>query len=65
MTPADLRAARKQAGLTQAQLASRWGISKRTVGRWEMGDELPGWIADAVLGLKVEAAGLRITHVLP
>lgn len=36
-----LRKAREKAGLTQAQAATRWGVSKRTVEHWEKGQRLP------------------------
>lgn len=36
-----LRALRKAKGLTQEQLAERFGVSSRTVSRWETGGNLP------------------------
>lgn len=37
----DIRNARQRAGLTQAELAQRIGVSMRTVGNWERGDTPP------------------------
>ena len=33
----ELRAARQKAGLSQAQLATTLGVSRRTISRWETG----------------------------
>lgn len=42
MTTGDnIRNARQKAGLTQAELAQRIGVSMRTVGNWERGDTPP------------------------
>jgi transcriptional regulator with XRE-family HTH domain len=38
MTPTELQAWRKQAGLTQAGLAALLGVAANTVNRWEHGD---------------------------
>jgi DNA-binding transcriptional regulator YiaG len=35
MTPAEIAAARKRLGLTQALFAARLGVSRRTVEEWE------------------------------
>jgi transcriptional regulator with XRE-family HTH domain len=43
-----LRKAREKAGLTQAQAATRWGVSKRTVEHWEKGQRLPPAEKDAI-----------------
>jgi transcriptional regulator with XRE-family HTH domain len=43
-----LRKAREKAGLTQAQAATRWGVSKRTVEHWEKGQRLPPAERDAI-----------------
>lgn len=50
MTPADLRAARKRLGLTQAQLACRLELeSDRAIRRYENGDRpIPGPVKVAV-----------------
>ncbi|MGI9297813.1 MAG: helix-turn-helix domain-containing protein [Gammaproteobacteria bacterium] len=52
MTPADLKSARKQLGLTQTQLAERLRMGKnggRTVRRWESGDcPIPGPVEVAI-----------------
>lgn len=37
MMPEDMRIARLRLGWTQAELARRIGVSRRTIGRWEMG----------------------------
>lgn len=37
MTPAELKAARKQLGLTQAQLAAELGVHQSTYAKWEAG----------------------------
>ncbi len=43
MTPAALKAARQQLGLTQAGLAALMRCDARTVRKWEAGDrEIPG-----------------------
>lgn len=44
----QLRKAREKAGLTQAQAATRWGVSKRTVEHWEKGQRLPPTERDAI-----------------
>lgn len=38
MLPADLRAARQQLGLSQAELGRQLGVSPNTIYRWEQGD---------------------------
>ena len=38
----QIRKLRKSAGLTQAQLAEKVGVSQATVSEWERGDYLPG-----------------------
>lgn len=43
-----LRKAREKAGLTQAQAAKRWGVSKRTVEHWEKSQRLPPAERDAI-----------------
>lgn len=37
----EIRAARERAGLTQGELATRVGVSLRTVGNWERGETVP------------------------
>jgi transcriptional regulator with XRE-family HTH domain len=37
MTPEQLRAAREQLGLTQAEFAEAFSVSPRAVGGWEQG----------------------------
>lgn len=52
MTPADLRAARKQLGLSQTALAEKLHMGKngyQSVGRWEAdGNTIPGPVQVAV-----------------
>jgi len=38
---ARIRAKRKRAGLSQSQAAEMWGISKRTLEKWEQGESHP------------------------
>ncbi len=38
MTPEELIAYRHKLGISQQTLAERWGISKRTIIRWEKGE---------------------------
>jgi len=38
MTPEAFIAARQEAGLTRADVASKLGLSERTIYRWERGD---------------------------
>ena len=40
---AEMKARRKAAGLTQAQLAARVRVSRVTIGKWERGDSAPTW----------------------
>lgn len=47
-----LRGQRRAAGLTQAQLAERLGVSNRSVSRWETGNNMPDF------DLVIEMAGL-------
>lgn len=39
----QLRDARKRAGLTQAELGAKVGISGSAVGQWEQGKTTPSW----------------------
>jgi transcriptional regulator with XRE-family HTH domain len=46
----DAQALRKKAGLTQTQLAERWGLTRQQIGRYEKtGQEVP--VKDAYRGL--------------
>ncbi|NIF40099.1 helix-turn-helix transcriptional regulator [Burkholderia sp. Tr-862] len=48
----DAQALRKKAGLTQTQLAERWGLTRQQIGRYEKtGQEVPMKEADAYRGL--------------
>lgn len=56
---ARIRAARKQAGLSQAALATRLGIGQGVVSDWEAGQRRVGydelWTLAKLLGVAVEA----------
>lgn len=53
MTPTELRAWRKQAGLSQAGLASLLGVDVMTVSRWERGErEIPPFLHLALRALE-------------
>ena len=58
MTGAELRAARKAAGLSQTALAQRAGLSRDTVHYWEAKGEFRRCGAGQVLA---EALGLMVT----
>jgi transcriptional regulator with XRE-family HTH domain len=48
----DAQALRKKAGLTQTQLAERWGLTRQQIGRYEKtGQAVPVKEADAYRGL--------------
>lgn len=50
MTGNKLRLLRQRAGLTQQQLADRWGLSRETITRYEIGTlDVPDWVKDAIL----------------
>lgn len=50
MTASQLRLLRQRAGLTQQDLADRWGLSRETITRYERGSlRIPKWISDAIL----------------
>lgn len=50
MTANQLRMLRQRAGLTQQDLATRWGLSRETITRYERGSlAIPKWISDAIL----------------
>lgn len=52
MTPADLRAARKQLGLTQTELGDLLGYTRTAVAYWEHGERpVPKWMPLAIDGL--------------
>jgi len=57
MTPADLRAWRKQADLSQSELATALGVATMTVSRWERGSrEIPSFLLLALDGLTANQA---------
>lgn len=41
MSGDEIREARERAGMTQADLAGRMGVSLRTIGNWERGENVP------------------------
>ncbi len=48
----DAQALRKKVGLTQTQLAERWGLTRQQIGRYEKtGQKVPAKEADAYRGL--------------
>ncbi len=54
----DAQALRKKAGLTQTQLAERWGLSRQQIGRYEKtGQTVPAKEADAYRGLVLVLRG--------
>lgn len=57
-TGREVRAARRRAGLTQAELAARAGTSQATVSAYERAAKQP---SVATLGRLLEAAGSRLT----
>lgn len=50
MTPAEISALRKRAGLTQYQLADVLGVSQTLISQWESGDRVPDDLRLALLG---------------
>jgi DNA-binding XRE family transcriptional regulator len=55
--PQDAQAVRKKVGMTQTQLAERWGLTRQQIGRYEkVGQAVPAKEADAYRGL------LELTH---
>lgn len=55
---AEIRRAREQAGLTQAELAARAGTSQAALSAYENGRKQPSVVT---LGRVLEAAGARLT----
>lgn len=56
MTPADLRAAARQLGLTGNDMAAALGVSKRTWRRWLAGQDVPHWVPTMLAELAKGAA---------
>jgi DNA-binding transcriptional regulator YiaG len=54
-----IKANREQAGLSQSQAASAWGISKRTLQGWEQGKQPRGLYLQAVERILEKSAGSR------
>ena len=53
LTPSDIRAIRKQAGLSQKEMADRLGVSPNAVSNWETGRSVPrGSNVQKVMGLR-------------
>jgi DNA-binding XRE family transcriptional regulator len=61
-TPRQLRAARVLAGLTQAELAKKAGISRASLVAIEAGEAEPRLATYRALLLALEAAGVRISE---
>ena len=50
MNGSQLRLLRQRAGMTQQELADRWGLSRETITRYERGSlTIPKWVSDAIL----------------
>nr|WP_162177291.1 helix-turn-helix domain-containing protein [Actinotalea ferrariae] len=62
---AEIRSARERARLTQEELASRVGVSHRTVGNWERGASVPRNREAALLSVLADHldAGERPAHL--
>ena len=59
MSPKMLRERRRQLGLTQAELASRLGVSRQTVNSWERGRvRAPSWSNDQLRWMDNEQVAL-------
>lgn len=57
MTPDEFKLMRKAAGMTQAQMAARLGVSRRTVISWEAGEfNMPNDLADKIATEGLQAA---------
>lgn len=59
MTGKQFRERRKTLGLTQSELAERWGLNNNTLSRWEVENPpcpYPGLLADALATLEREHA---------
>lgn len=52
MTPTQITAARKKAGLTRKELAAKVGVSWRTVEKWEQGRGGPSKTALTLLKIQ-------------
>ncbi|WP_458089464.1 helix-turn-helix domain-containing protein [Streptomyces malaysiensis] len=64
LTPAELRAARENLGLTGDHLAKRLGVNPRTLRSWEQGrDPIPGRIRPEIAELKA-AADKAVTEMV-
>lgn len=50
----DLKLWRKQSNLDQAALATEFGVSRATVGRWEAANSLPKLVVLAMVGWEGE-----------
>ncbi len=56
-SPAERKALRIRAGLTQSDMAELMGVHAETFGRWERGDGRPGREAAAAYVLALEVLG--------
>ena len=62
MTAADLKRERERLGLSQSELARRFGVDVMTVSRWERGERqitAPGAVALALRALARESAARK------
>ena len=55
MTPQEFKALREKLGFNQTQLSKEWGVTDRTVRRWEAGDVPVSPLASYALRLMVLA----------
>ena len=64
MRPIELRAARLALGLTQQELAKRFGVSRQSINYWEQGKfRIPSWVPDQLGWLEVP--GIESLRALP
>jgi transcriptional regulator with XRE-family HTH domain len=57
MKGSDIKTYRMKLGMTQEELAGRFGVASTTVARWERGERIPagdGLMELAFLGLEIE-----------
>jgi putative transcriptional regulator len=67
VSPVDVKAIRKQVGMTQVEFASAFGISVGTLRHWERGDRTPRGPARVLLNVvaKEPQAVLRALSTTP
>jgi DNA-binding transcriptional regulator YiaG len=54
MNPEEFKELRQKTGLNQTQLSKEWGVTDRTVRRWEAGDVPIPSVAEYCLKMMVE-----------